>query len=449
MIAKSNQISGAKKLADHLSSTENESVSIIQIKGLISQESIHEVLAEMDAIAKASCCKKHLYHVSISPSPDESITDKQWNRIWQLYDQIHNLHDLCFIEVQHNKKKRKHRHRVYERVNTDTGLAVNLSWTRIKNERFCRQIEVEFGHKIIFGNHTKSAIKALKKDGHHEIANKLKHLSTASPKIATHTHREWQQDKNTNSLSNIRQLLAMSWNSKQQRPFKDILQEHGFKLKDGKKALLVTDENGKEYPILRNINVGLKSLGVPSIRKKELMHRLNQTYLTALPLPLVMPEKLNKNKKKKKIPEGNKTPHKNTIQPGKYIRHDWVIYRENLLDRLYKDLETTNLAKFWKVQQLDDGIIKLTNKLGDIYDHGDTISTNSENHNIAANTMVKLAIAKKWDNIKANGSDEFKLASYKEAISNNIKCTFESQDDYHIWLQAERILKKNTGLRLS
>ena len=73
MIIKSSQREGAQALSIHLSSSDNESVSIIQSYQLVSSNSIYSALAEMEALSKASRCKKHIYHVSISPDTTEKM----------------------------------------------------------------------------------------------------------------------------------------------------------------------------------------------------------------------------------------------------------------------------------------------------------------------------------------------------------------------------------------
>ena len=78
MIIKSSQRANAKQLAEHLSSDENEKVTIIGSSGIIDDSTISGALAEMEAISNGSRCIKHIYHVSISPAPGYKVTEKQW-----------------------------------------------------------------------------------------------------------------------------------------------------------------------------------------------------------------------------------------------------------------------------------------------------------------------------------------------------------------------------------
>ena len=120
MIVKSSQRAGYRELAKHLASDENEEVRVVGTRH-VHDESIAGALTEFEAIAKASNCQKHLFHVSASPAPDQKMSEKEWKTLWMHHEQINDLKDKPFIEVEHRKAGRSHRHRVYERVDSYTG----------------------------------------------------------------------------------------------------------------------------------------------------------------------------------------------------------------------------------------------------------------------------------------------------------------------------------------
>jgi len=120
MIIKSSQRGSPKSLAKHLESDENEKVTIKELNGVYSNN-IHDAFAEFQAISKGSKSKQPLYHVSISPAPTETMSDKGWAKAWEVHDQTHGLKGLQYIEVEHSKNNRTHRHRVYNRINPETG----------------------------------------------------------------------------------------------------------------------------------------------------------------------------------------------------------------------------------------------------------------------------------------------------------------------------------------
>lgn len=435
MIIKSSQRSAGKQLAAHLASTENESATLINSSGVYSQD-IAGAISEFEAIAKSSIAKKPLYHVSISPSETVNMSHDDWVKTWLLHDTIQRLSGLQFIEVEHVKKGRTHRHRVYNRINAETGKALNLSWTRVKNERIARQLEIELGHKVITGKHNRSVIRALKNDGLTEIANKLAPLIDSKLSVVTLTHSECQQHKDKKLLFEIRRLLSEAWNeSENEGNLKEALNERGLTVQQGIKSIIVTDSKNNVYPLLRNINAARKALNKSTIKKIDLVSAFNNN---TSPKYIATP-RINYNITKK-VTEINirESTYSNSIEPNNFIRHKWIDYRESLLIKYYKDIEVTQLAQYWKIHHLQDGSLKLSNKNGNIFDNGSVISTDSKNYDITAKTMIKLALVKGWEQVRANGDDDYKLAIYKEAILNNIECLYDNQDDYHIWLQAER-----------
>jgi len=138
--------------------------------------------------------------------------------------------------------------------------------------------------------------------------------------------------------------------------------------------------------------------------------------------------------------------HSNSIRPNVKIRHEWAVYREQLLLAQYHTIDLAPLAVFWEISKLDDGSVIFSHELGDIIDHGDKISTNSYNYSISAETMIMLAISKKWTEVSVNGTDEFKLSVYKEAINKGISCEIKSNNEQALWLQAKSSTRKGQSL---
>lgn len=489
MIVKSSQRSNAKQLAEHLSSSENEEVVSLGSYGLVECNSISGGLAEMEAIAKASRCVKHLYHVSISPSPQYKVTEKQWKRIWELHDEIQGLEGYVYKCVGHIKNNRCHQHRVYERVNPETGKAVNLSWTRLKNERIARQLEVELGHNIIQGKHNKSVIRALKFDGLHEIADKIAFTAKAAPAIAKLTHAECQQNKREKTLDESRNDISDAWaESNNAEGFETALKERGYALAHGDKVPVAVNAFGNEYPLLRSINVARKKERKTSIKKAELeiMIPTNTLYVEAVRekaieyewayqeskvkntstlealdeyLDQFSTQLIPKNTKKVTTKEPSKikvsTPieisnNLNSIQPSSSVQEQWTLYQEELFLEQYQGLDIDVIENHWKLSKLDDGSIMFSNELGNIIDHGRSITTDIKNHSVTSALMVTLAVSKGWDNLNVNGSDDFKLSVYKVAIERDITCNINTEEDKHIWLQVERdIQKSRNSLKLN
>lgn len=448
MIIKSSQRSGGKSLAKHLTSPVNERVTLIATFGVNSSD-VAGAIAEMKMVAMGSCAKKYLYHVSASPEDGVEMTESDWERVWSLYDKEHGLHDLQYIEIEHEKNQRVHRHRVYNRVSLENLTAVNLSWTRLKNETVSRQLEVELGHSIIPGGNNRSVIKHLEKNGRLDIAEKLMQagISDSHPSIVSYTHKEWQSMSRGSPLDSMREMLADAWRSSDSsKSFMAAVTAYGFTIAQGDKTPVAIDPDGLVVPVLRAINVALKKRGEKPIRKADLEARLERLSV----FPIITPRSCIAKKNAKS--EDSECRFENTLSPKPAIRHRWVRYRENLLYEQYKNLDATNLSVYWKVFRSENGGIRLSNKSGDIFDYGDSLATNSKNIKYAATTMIQLAQVKGWDCVRPRGCDEFKLAIYTEAIKHDVECLIDTDNDQQLWNQAKNEIgsprRVSMGLRL-
>ncbi|MCG8029938.1 MAG: relaxase/mobilization nuclease domain-containing protein [Candidatus Thiodiazotropha taylori] len=120
MILKLSLRGNRQQLADHLASDENERVSPAGSRGVMSED-MGGAMAEMEAQAKGSTTQKYLIHVSLSPSPGEEMTPAKWARAWEVFEQVQGLENHAYSAVEHEKQDRTHQHRVYSRVDMDTG----------------------------------------------------------------------------------------------------------------------------------------------------------------------------------------------------------------------------------------------------------------------------------------------------------------------------------------
>ncbi len=150
MIIKMSQRANGRQLAKHLVSDENERVSVISTNGVLSQH-VAGAIAEFEAIAKGSRARKPLAHCMISPHPVEEMTPEKWMRAWQLFAKTHGLEGRQCIIIEHHKNGRTHQHAVFNRVDFETGKALNMGHTHRKNELISRLLELEFGHKLVKG----------------------------------------------------------------------------------------------------------------------------------------------------------------------------------------------------------------------------------------------------------------------------------------------------------
>lgn len=256
MIAKSSARAGAASLAAHLiNEAENERVSVGASRDLVCGEQVAAALAEMEAISKGSRCEKHLYHVMLNPA--QPLSAEQWGRAWQAYEQEFGLEDQPFIEVEHHKQGRTHRHRVYDRI-TDDGRAVDLAFNRIRNEKVARILEHEFGHELTVGKHNRAVMARLQAEGRGEVAEWMEqgHAASLPRPVAERDHQAHQIEKRTgHNLDQVKAELSLAWESSDNgASFQLALEEAGYLLARGdKRDFVVLDPAGAVHSPARRI----------------------------------------------------------------------------------------------------------------------------------------------------------------------------------------------------
>lgn len=263
MIIKSSQRTGAKQLAAHLTKTidngEAQTVAITGSRYLLVDSTVRDVLDDMTMMAAAAPrCQKHLYHVSISP--DQSMTNKSWAKAWQLYEQEFGLQGRAYIEVTHGKGNRPpHKHRVYERVD-ETGKALLLSHTKIRNEKVARLAEYHLGHPLTIGKHNRAIAKRLMAEGKHPIVHWLEQSPalTIQRPVAVQNHTDYQQAKRTGIptaqvQADLNTFYQQTTNG---QTFRTAIATHGYTLARGdRRDLVIVDKNGGVHSPRRRLKV--------------------------------------------------------------------------------------------------------------------------------------------------------------------------------------------------
>ncbi|MFK5948421.1 MAG: relaxase/mobilization nuclease domain-containing protein [Methylococcales bacterium] len=270
MIFDSNVRRTPKPLAKHLKSGENEKVTITGNRGILESLNVDGAFAEMAAIGEASRTSRYLYHVSASPG--QSLDKKQWEKTWALYEKVQGLQEQNYIEVEHEKKGRVHRHRVYLRVDPFSGKSVQLSYTKIKNERIARELEYEFRHPILTGRHTKSVIRYLSKEkGNDALINILEKSLQKEKPVAQMNHAERQMTRRGMGVGDHKRHIYDAWCEHEQgKSFEEELQKRGLFLAMGDKAVMAVSFEGVDLPVLRSINYFHRKVNVKTVTKRDL-----------------------------------------------------------------------------------------------------------------------------------------------------------------------------------
>ena len=256
MILKSSQRASARRLADHLTNAhDNERVVVLSSRDLVRGDDVHHALAEMDAISKGTSCTQHLHHAMMNPA--QSLTEDQWAQAWAVYEQEFDLENQPFIEVEHHKEGRTHRHRVYDRI-TEQMKAVEFSWSRVRNEKIARVLEHEFGHDMTVGKHNKAVMARLREEGMDQVADWMEHGKAheqARP-VAEKSHADHQIEKRTGlSKAEAEQAIRQCWDrSDSGHSLKAALEEDGLMLARGdRRGFVVLDQSGAAHSLGRRV----------------------------------------------------------------------------------------------------------------------------------------------------------------------------------------------------
>lgn len=263
MIVKSSQRAAALELAAHLlNARENEQVSFSESRYVLAED-VRGGLLDMEDLAKGSRCQQYLYHISINP--DRPLSEEEWQRAWQRYEEEFGLREQPFVEVTHRKNERWHKHRVYARIDLETGKAIQLSFTRVRNEKIARLLEYEFGHELTIGKHNRAAIAKLKEEGYHEVVAWMEqHQAHQAPRpVAEKNHADHQQEKRTQkSLEQVQRELREDYQRTDSgKAFEAAIAERGYVLARGdKRDFVILDAEGGIHSPRRRLEVKVKEL---------------------------------------------------------------------------------------------------------------------------------------------------------------------------------------------
>lgn len=257
MIIQASERSWATKLAIHLTNADdNERVVVRSSRHVITGDDVFGALKDMEAIARDNRCIKHMHHVMMNPSA--SVTDEQWDRCWELYEQEYGLENQPYIEVEHHKKGRTHRHRVYHRIRRDAP-AIEFSNSYPRNEKVARILEHEFGHELTIGKHNRAVIARLREDGFDLVADWMEQgrAHEAERPVADRSKMDDQIEKRTGlSKAAMEQVIRAAWDqSDSGRSLRSALGAEGLILARGDKAgyHVIVDQAGAPHPLNRRL----------------------------------------------------------------------------------------------------------------------------------------------------------------------------------------------------
>ncbi|HBJ91323.1 relaxase/mobilization nuclease domain-containing protein [Ponticaulis sp.] len=147
MIIKASHRGGAKQLGLHLLKTENEHVTVHEMRGFVSDDLIG-AMKESYAISHGTKCQTHLFSVSFNPPSDVDVSDEMFE------DAANRLEKSCGLTGQpralvfHEKEGRRHMHAVWSRIDADTMKARELGLYKYKARELSKELYLEHNWKM-------------------------------------------------------------------------------------------------------------------------------------------------------------------------------------------------------------------------------------------------------------------------------------------------------------
>lgn len=243
MILKGNQRGGARKLAFHLTSDENDHVQVHEIRGFVADD-LQGAFKESEALSKGTRCKQHLFSLSLNPPEGKSVTVEAFEKAINKAETKLSLTGQPRAIVFHEKEGRRHAHAVWSRIDSEKMKAVPLPHSKRKLNTLSKQLFLDHGWRLPAGYIDKQL---------------------TDPK--NFTLDEWQQAKRIEKdPRQIKQVFQQAWAKAEETDtpadtFTFILNEQGYQLAQGnRRALVAVDQHGEIYSVPRQLGIKTKEV---------------------------------------------------------------------------------------------------------------------------------------------------------------------------------------------
>ena len=147
MILTGSQRGGARQLAAHLLSTENDHVTVHEVRGFATSD-LTGVFVEAHAVSKATKCRQFLFSLSLSPPPEADVPTSVFeDAVGQVEEKL-DLTGQPRAIVFHEKHGRRHAHVVWSRIDAETMTAKQMSFYKTKFRDVSKSLYREHGWAI-------------------------------------------------------------------------------------------------------------------------------------------------------------------------------------------------------------------------------------------------------------------------------------------------------------
>ncbi len=226
----------------HLQDTKgNERTEMIEARGLAATD-LRGMLKEMQQDAELTRCKNFMYIAIFNPCVGETLTPKQWERAYEIFEQERGIPEgQQRIVIEHEKKGRVHHHVIWNRIDAENMRAFPDSL----NLRVCTAAEEKIEHEL----------------GLEKTPAYLNRDPDLPP--LQRNPKSWEMFRGQRSGLDPRdvtaEVTALFRESKDGPDFAAKLHEKGYELCQGdKRGFVILDQAGEAHSLARRIE-GVKT----------------------------------------------------------------------------------------------------------------------------------------------------------------------------------------------
>ncbi|MEZ4849729.1 MAG: hypothetical protein R3B93_14175 [Bacteroidia bacterium] len=249
--SKITSVKHARLFARHLFKEENIEIIVHESPlGSNSRAEIEDDLVDFQLQTDLTQGSFGIFHVAVSPNPNDAMSPEQWNRSVELIEEEFALSGQPRIMIFHRKKdERKHLHVLWQTVKDERIIDI---WRYKKRlQRQADQMEIEFGHK-----------RTRRKANEHTLT-------------ITHTERMRKARTGQNPLLRKRIISEIWQESKTPEAFLQTMRVKGFVIAKGDRSRYpVVDNRGEVYNLTRQL---------PKVVRQKEVHLRLENHFSALP----------------------------------------------------------------------------------------------------------------------------------------------------------------------
>jgi hypothetical protein len=142
MIAKQVQGSDFKKVLDYVHNKSGAKLIGSNMMGKEPESLTLEFRISSDLRKRVNKC---VYHVSLSVSPSEKLSDREWSKIACSYLNGMEFDENQYAIYRHTDREHDHIHIIASRIRITDGSVVNDSWQYRRSEKLVKELEQQFG----------------------------------------------------------------------------------------------------------------------------------------------------------------------------------------------------------------------------------------------------------------------------------------------------------------